>query len=282
MGLASTLFGSRSIAREARERVDRLELPFSKFGVDNYGISKRHLAQWLALLGVLYKQYFRVKAYGTEHIPRRGRAMLIGNHSGGIALDGAMVIASMFYELEPPRLGQAMVEKFMNRIPLASLWMNRVGQLTGLPEHALHMLEDERLLVVFPEGARGTAKLYWERSSLVHFGTGFMRLALQTKTPIIPFGFIGGGDAVPTVFNAVELGRMVGAPYLPITPYLLPLPLPVQLAVHYGEPMHFEGTGDEDDRAIEAKVDEVKGRIADLIEHGERVRAGFLALPGRP
>jgi 1-acyl-sn-glycerol-3-phosphate acyltransferase len=282
MGLVSTLFGSRSIAQEARERVERLELPFSRFGVDNYGISKKHLAWNYAMLGVFYKQYFRVKSYGTEHVPKRGRGMLIGNHSGGIAVDGAMVVASMFYDLEPPRLAQGMVEKFLNKVPMASLWMNRVGQLTGLPEHALHMLEDDRLLMVFPEGARGTAKLYWERSSLVHFGTGFMRLALQTKTPIIPFGFIGGGDAFPTVFNAVELGRALGAPYLPITPYLLPVPLPVQLAVHYGEPMRFDGTGNEDDRAIEAKVDQVKARIADLIEHGERVRAGFLTLPGRP
>ncbi len=282
MSLASTLFGSRSIARESRERVDRLELPFSRFGVDNYGISKKHLANWFTLLGVLYKQYFRVKAYGTEHVPRRGRAMLIGNHSGGIAIDGAMVIASMLFELEPPRLAQGMVEKFLNRVPLASLWMNRVGQLTGLPEHALHLLEDDRLLMVFPEGARGTAKLYWERSSLVHFGTGFMRLALQTKTPIIPFGFIGGGDAFPTVFNAVELGRMLGAPYVPISAYLVPIPLPVQLAVHYGEPMHFDGTGNEDDRAIETKVEQVKSRIADLIEHGERLRGGFLSLPGKP
>lgn len=280
MSLASALFGSRSVAREARERVGRLELPFSRFGVDNYGVSKKHLANWFTLLGVLYKQYFRVKAYGTEHIPPRGRAMLIGNHSGGIAIDGAMVIASMFFELDPPRLAQGMVEKFLNRVPLASLWMNRVGQLTGLPENALHLLDDDRLLMVFPEGARGTAKLYWERTSLVHFGTGFMRLALQTNTPIIPFGFIGGGDAFPTVFNSVELGRMVGAPYVPIG--LSPIPLPVQLAVHYGEPMIFEGTGNEDDKAIENKVEHVKARIADLIEHGERVRAGFLTLPGRP
>ena len=282
MSLASSLFGSHSVAREVRERVDRLELPFSRFGVDNYGISKKHLSYWFTLLGVLYKEYFRVKAYGTENIPKRGRAMLIGNHSGGIAIDGAMVIASCLFELDPPRLAQGMVEKFLNRVPMASLWFNRVGQLTGLPENASHLLEDDRLLMVFPEGARGTAKLYWERTSLVHFGTGFMRLALQTKTPIIPFGFIGGGDAFPTVANAVELGRMVGAPYVPISAYLLPVPLPVQLAVHYGEPMMFEGTGNEDDRAIEHKVDEVKARIADLIEHGERQRAGFLSLPGRP
>ena len=282
MGLATTLLGSRTIAQEARERVDRLELPFSRFGVDNYGISKKHVAFWLTFVGLMYKQYFRVKAYGTEHVPARGRAMLIGNHSGGIAIDGAMVVASMFYELEPPRLAQGMIEKFLNKVPMASLWFNRVGQLTGLPENARHMLEDERLLMVFPEGARGTAKLYWERSSLVHFGTGFMRLALETKTPIVPFGFIGGGDAFPTVFNAVELGKLMGAPYVPLTPYLLPVPLPVQLAVHYGEPMHFDGTGNEDDRAIESKVEQVKARIADLIEHGERVRAGFLTLPGRP
>lgn len=281
MSLASALLGPIAVGREVRDRVDRLELPFSRFGVDNYGISKKHLTYWFTLLGVLYKEYFRVKAYGTEHIPRRGRAMLVGNHSGGIAIDGAMVIASALFELEPPRLAQGMVEKFLNQIPLASLWMNRVGQLTGLPEHALHLLEDERLLMVFPEGARGTAKLYWERTSLVHFGTGFMRLALQTKTPIIPFGFIGGGDAFPTVFNAVELGRRLGAPYVPITAYLAPIPIPVQLAVHYGEPMRFEGTGNEDDATIEHKVEQVKARIADLIEYGERQRAGFLALPGR-
>ncbi len=281
MSLASTLLGPVSIGREVRDRVDRLELPFSRFGVDNYGISKKHLSFWFTLLGVLYKEYFRVKAYGTEHIPRRGRAMLIGNHSGGIAIDGAMVIASTFFELEPPRLAQGMVEKFLNRVPMASLWFNRVGQLTGLPENAHHLLEDDRLLMVFPEGARGTAKLYWERTSLVHFGTGFMRLALQTKTPIIPFGFIGGGDAFPTVFNAVELGRRFGAPYVPLTPYLAPIPLPVQLAVHYGEPMRFDGTGNEDDATIEHKVEQVKLRIAELIEHGERQRAGFLALPGR-
>ena len=280
MSLASALFGSHSVTRDVRERVDRLELPFSRFGVDNYGISKKHLRYWFTLLGVLYKEYFRVKAYGTENIPRRGRAMLVGNHSGGVAFDGAMVISSCFFELEPPRLAQGMVEKFLNQMPLASLWMNRVGQLTGLPEHALHMLEDDRLLMVFPEGARGTAKLYWERNSLVHFGTGFMRLALQTKTPIIPFGFIGGGDALPTVFNAVELGRMFGAPYVPVSAYVLPVPLPVQLAVHYGEPMRFEGTGNEDDATIEHKVNEVKHRIAELIEHGERQRAGFLSLPG--
>src|SRR5690606_31702790 len=112
---------------------------------------------------------------------------------GGFAVDAGMVIASMFFEMDPPRLAQGMVEKFLARSPFAGTLLSRCGQFPGLPEHAVKLLEDERLLMVFPEGARGTAKLYKERYSLVNFGTGFMRLAMQTKTPIVPFGFLGGG-----------------------------------------------------------------------------------------
>lgn len=265
-----------SLLSEIDDRIDRLEVPWSRYGVDPYGISKKHLKVFFAALGAMYKDYFRVKSYGIANVPKRGRAMLVGNHSGGVAIDGAMVIASMFFDMDPPRLAQGMVEKFLNRIPISALWSSRVGQFTGLPEHCIHFLNDDRLLMVFPEGARGTAKLYWERTSLVHFGSGFVRLAMQTKSPIIPFAFIGGGDAFPTVFNAKALGRLFGAPYVPITAYLLPVPLPVPLAVHYGEPIVVEGTGNEDDATIEHHVATVKARIAELLEHGERVRSGTL------
>ncbi len=147
--------------------------------------------------------------------------MLVGNHSGGVALDGAMCVAASFFELNPPRLAQGMAEKFLNVIPFASEWTARCGQLTGLPEHAERLLEDERLLMVFPEGAKGTAKLFKERYSLVDFGTGFMRLALKTKTPIIPLGFVGGADAIPTIANSYALGKLLRDPYIPITPWLL-------------------------------------------------------------
>src|SRR5262249_46537534 len=178
---------------------------------------------------------------------RRGRAMLVGNHSGGVALDGAMTIASMFLDMDPPRLAQGMVEKFIAKIPLASLMANRTGQFTGLPEHAVRLLEDDRLLMVFPEGARGTAKLYKERYSLVDFGTGFMRPALKPHPPIIPFAFLGGGDAVPTIATLYTLGKVMGAPSAPVTPYLVALPLPVSLEIVYGEPVLLSGTGNEDD-----------------------------------
>jgi 1-acyl-sn-glycerol-3-phosphate acyltransferase len=263
-----------ALREEAVERVHRLEIPFNPYGVDPYGISKKFLASGMTALGLFYRYYFKCEAIGVAHVPRKGRAMLVGNHSGGVAIDAAMVIASMFFEMEPPRLAQGMAEKFINRIPFASLWSSRTGQFTGLPEHAERLLQDERLLMVFPEGARGTAKLYKERYSLVRFGTGFMRLALKTKAPIIPFAFLGGGSAVPTVANAYSLGKLIGAPYVPVTPYGLAIPLPVKLEVEYGEPMLFTGTGQEEDETIAGYVDQVRTRIAQLIEAGRIRRRG--------
>jgi 1-acyl-sn-glycerol-3-phosphate acyltransferase len=165
-----------------------------------------------------------------------------------------------------------MAEKFLGRLPFSSFLTARAGHLTGLPEHATRLLEDERLLMVFPEGARGTAKLYGDRNTLVRFGSGFMRLALQTRTPVVPFAFLGGGEAIPTVVNLVRLGRRLGVPYLPVTPWLVPLPRPVPLEIYVGEPMSFPGAGNEEDEVVDAWVDQVKNRIAGMIDSGARRR----------
>jgi 1-acyl-sn-glycerol-3-phosphate acyltransferase len=262
------------VAEEVAERLQRLDIPFNRFGVDPFGISRKHLRVAFTFLGIFYRHYFRVRIHDLENVPARGRAMLVGNHSGGVALDAAMVMASLLLDMEPPRLAHSMVEKFLNKVPLMSQWTNRCGQFTGLPEHAVKLLEDDRLLLVFPEGARGTAKLYRERHSLVEFGSGFMRLALETRSPIVPFAFLGGGEAIPTVYNAVALGQAIGAPYIPVTPYLVAWPLPVRLDIVYGEPMHFEGDGSEDDEVIFSQVDEVKRVIAGLIDRGKLIRRG--------
>jgi 1-acyl-sn-glycerol-3-phosphate acyltransferase len=258
---------------EILERTRRLEIPWNRHGVDPYGARQVDVARMMTILGWLYRRYFTVEVLGLQHIPARGRAMVVGNHSGGWALDALMVLASIFHELDPPRLAHGMIEKFLTRLPIASMLSARSGQLTGLPEHALRLLQDERMLMVFPEGARGTAKLRKEQHSLVRFGTGFMRLAMQTRTPIVPVGFVGGGDAIPSVMNLYKLGRLLGVPYIPVTPYLIPLPLPVRLRLEYGEPMFFAGTGDEPDDVIAGYVGQVRDSIAGLIRRGVDARA---------
>lgn len=260
---------------EIAARVERIELPFNQYGIDPYGVDKRELSKLFTMLNFFAKKYFKVEAYGVENIPASGRAMLVGNHSGGIAIDGAMVIATCFLELNPPRLAQGMVDKFMARLPDAGQMASRVGQFTGLPEHAARLLEDERLLMVFPEGHRGTAKLAKDSDTLVRFGTGFVRLALQTRAPIVPLAFVGGGDAFPTVMN-LKIGKMFGVPYIPITRYLLPVPRRTTFQLLVGSPIRFEGSGGEDDDTIAGMVEAVRERIKSLIEQGRALREGQL------
>src|SRR5699024_3493770 len=96
-----------------------------------------------------------------------------------------------------PRLAHSMVDKFLANWPFANTILSRVGQFSGLPEQAERLLRDDRLLLVFPEGARGTGKLFKDRYQLERFGTGFMRLALKTGKPIVPFAFVGAEEAFP-------------------------------------------------------------------------------------
>lgn len=257
---------------EALERVELLDLPFNRYGLDPFGVSKDDLARMYTLLRVFYRSYFRVQCHGIEHVPDGGRAMLIANHSGGLPVDAGMVLAALFWDRRPPRHAHGMVEYFAQRWPFISPWFSRLGHLPGLPEHAVRLLEADRLVMAFPEGARGTAKLYKDRYTLVRFGTGFVRIALRTGAAIVPVAFIGGEEAVPTIWHWRSLARLIGAPYVPITPYILPIPRPVRCEIHCGEPMRFEGSGDEPDDVIQDCVDRVRDRIAGLIEEGRASR----------
>jgi 1-acyl-sn-glycerol-3-phosphate acyltransferase len=261
-----------SLGREVDARIARLQLSFNAHGFDAYGVSRASLAAGFRVVGWLYRHYFSVRCHGIEHVPTQGRVILVGNHSGGYAIDAGMAIAACFFELEPPRLAHGMADRFISRLPFISELASRTGQITGLPQHARQLLADERVLLVFPEGARGTSKLFWNRYSLGQFGTGFMRLALTTQSPIVPFAFLGGGEAVPTIANLELLGKLFGVPYVPLTPYLVPLPLPVQAELRFGAPLRFTGTGEESQGTIQEQVDVVKACIADLIARGLAAR----------
>jgi 1-acyl-sn-glycerol-3-phosphate acyltransferase len=270
-----------SPSEEIAARVARLDLSFNEHGFDRFGVSRDTIASGMRVMGWLYRHYFSVSCHGIENVPPRGRVILVGNHSGGYAIDAGMTIAACFFELEPPRLAHGMADRFINRLPFLSTLANRSGQITGLPQHARQLLADERVLLVFPEGARGTSKLFWNRYTLGPFGTGFMRLAKSTGTPVVPFAYLGGGEAVPTIANLPFLGKLFGVPYIPVTPYVLPLPLPVRSELRFGAPLSFSGTGDESQQLIAEEVDVVKQAIAGLIAEGRRSReGGRLALPG--
>ncbi|MBM4291697.1 MAG: acyltransferase family protein [Deltaproteobacteria bacterium] len=275
---------SRLTSEEVEARLDRLDVTFGPYGYDRLGLSRRHIGAFYSALEPLYRRYFRVAVSGLAHVPPAGRAMLIGNHSGGVPVDAAMVFCSLFFDHDPPRHAHGMVEKFAQNLPFLSSLFSRLGQLSGLPEHAAQILHDERLLLVFPEGVRGTGKLFKDRYQLTRFGTGFVRIALQNKSPVVPFAFVGGEEAMPVIYHAAPLARLLGVPYVPIPKHLVPIPKPVLCELLYGAPITLEGDGDEPEEVIALHVTRVREAIAALIAEGRarrEARVSALAAVGK-
>jgi 1-acyl-sn-glycerol-3-phosphate acyltransferase len=255
---------------EVADQIARLSITFNEYGVDRFGISRTALLRWYSALAPIYRRYLSVSVFGAEHLPTYSRGMVIGNHSGGIGADVSMLSMALLMN-DPPRLAHAMAEYFFNTKPYMGMMLNRVGHLTGLPQHARLLLEDERLVVAFPEGARGALKPYSKRYQLQRFGSGFMRLALVNRAPIIPFAFIGAEEAFP-ILARLDATSWLGMPPMPIAPQLVFWPLPVSCQIHFGPAMLFEGDGDEPEEVIYGYVDQVRSAIEGLIEEGLQMR----------
>ncbi len=256
-------------------RLARLPMNLSASGVDPFGLDPHWAKYALASVAFLHRHYFRTEVSGTENIPQ-GRVLLVANHSGQLPIDGALVGASLFMDLEPPRLMRAMVDRWTQTLPFVSQLFARVGQVVGVPENAQRLLENEEALLVFPEGMKGIAKPFRQRYRLVDFGHGFMRLAIETRSPIVPVSIIGGEEQYISVGNFESLAKGLGIPALPILPQLLlpfgALPLPTRYRITFGEPMRPEGDPDEDESVVDDKVALVRTRIETMIERGLRAR----------
>ena len=103
---------------------------------------------------------------------------------------------ALFLGGDPPRMVRGMGEYYLPTIPFFSVFMHRVGSVVGTPSNCAHLLGQEEAIMVFPEGERGFVKTYRQRYQLQRFGLGFMRLALETDTPIVPVGMIFRGGRV--------------------------------------------------------------------------------------
>jgi 1-acyl-sn-glycerol-3-phosphate acyltransferase len=267
----------RLVDDELRERHARLGLPMNAYGYDRWGASQDDQLRMMALLRYLHRSYFRVEATGLEHIAD-GRVLLVGNHSGQLAYDGMLIATTLFFDAEPPRLARAMIERFFIETPIVGRLMTRMGQLTGVQENAERLLTEEQAAVlVFPEGQRGGGRVWANRYRIMDFSQGFVRLARRTKTPVVPLAFIGGEEMCPSFSRAEPLAKLLGVPYVPIVPWGLPLPAPVKVHIHFGAPMRFEGTGDEEDDVILPDVRAVEHAVAELIARGLSERRGVFA-----
>jgi 1-acyl-sn-glycerol-3-phosphate acyltransferase len=225
------------------------------FEVDEYGfdveITERFL---LAALRPLKEKWFRVELRGVENIPSEGGALVVSNHSGTIPVDGLMTMASVHdatgRHLRP--LGADLVF----RMPFIGELARKSGATLACNEDAQRMLSGGELVGVWPEGFKGIGKPYADRYKLQRFGRGgFVSAAIRTGVPIVPCSVVGAEEIYPLVGNVPALARLLGIPYLPITPFfpwLGPLgmvPLPSKWLIEFGEPIrtdaYDEGAADD-------------------------------------
>jgi len=265
------------LQQEIDDRMARIPTRLNAYGYDAWGFHTETAKHAMAVTSLLYRHWFRVETHGIRNLPP-GRCLLIGNHAGQIALDAAMIGAACFFEAEPPRIIRGMGEYWLPTVPFVNEIMVRTGSVVGVRKNAIDMLEQGECVIAFPEGIRGMNKLIWERYQLQEFGHGFMRLALETDTPIIPIAVVGSEEQAPAIANVMPLARLVGIPAFPVTltwPWLGPLgmvPLPVKYRIYFGEPMRFTGNPSDEDDVIADKVDQVKARIAAMLADGLAAR----------
>lgn len=263
------------LGKDFDDRIRQISQGLGPAGVDPFGFDPEWGKYALGVTAFLHRVWFRTTVHGIQNVGD-GRVLIVANHSGQVPIDGAIIGASLFLDHDPPRIIRSMVEKWAQTLPFVSTFFTRCGQVVGVPENARRLLERGEAICVFPEGTRGISKPFSQRYQLTDFGLGFMRLALETDTPIVPVAVIGAEEQYISLANLTGLGKLVGAPSFPVIPQLLvpglQLPLPTKYHLYFGEPLRFQGDPDDDDAVIEEKVWVVKATIQSMINRGLKDR----------
>lgn len=215
---------------------------------DPFGYDPAFAARLRPLIELLYRRYWRIHTEGLEHIPATGAALLVGNHSGAIPLDAAMIGAAVDLEHPQHRVVRFLYDRFVAAMPMMGEFYNRMGSAVASFANARRLLEMGELVGIFPEGVEGVAKGIWRRYEIQPFHSGFVRLSLLLRVPIIPTAVVGAEETYPVIGKWERLGplkQLLNVPYVPVTP-LFPwlgalgmIPLPTKWHIRFGPPIRF-------------------------------------------
>jgi len=268
---------NRRIPEEVRERIEKIPVnDITDAGYDEFGFNPEYLKVAADASEFLYRKWFRTEAYGVSNIPEKGPALIIANHSGQIPIDGMMIAITCMMEMDTPRMPRAMVEKWFPTLPHVSILFARVGQVPGIMENAEKLLSNGELVMIFPEGIRGSGKTWDKRYQLQRFTVGFMELAIRFDAPIVPTAVIGGEEQAPSFYDVKQIAELIGFPYFPITPtfpWLGPLgliPLPSKYHIIFGEQLDYSSYKDDlpHPEKIKKHVEEVREKIQGMVDEG--------------
>jgi 1-acyl-sn-glycerol-3-phosphate acyltransferase len=235
----------------ARRRITG-DYPVDDFGFDS-DLTDHVL---LPMLRPLYEKYFRVEVRGIENVPSEGGALIVANHSGTVPLDSSMTQLALHDHHPAERHLRMLGADLVFTLPLIAPIARKGGATLACNEDAERLLGSGELVGVWPEGFKGIGKPFSERYKLQRFGRGgFVSAALRAGAPIVPCSIVGAEEIYPLIGNVPTLARLLGVPYVPITPtfpLLGPLgllPLPSKWIIEFGEPIATDslGAGSADD-----------------------------------
>ena len=246
--------------------------------VDDWGRSQRIFDLVEPLLDFYYRHWFRVEVEGIENVPDLGGALIVSNHSGALPPDAPMIMQAIRHEHPNPRPLYMLGEDWFKGYPGVGMLTNKIGLVGAHPANAQRLLRDEqKLVLVFPEGQKGSRKLYWQRYRLRRFGRGgFVRTAMRAGVPIVPTAVMGAEEAMPIFAHVPLLQRLTGLIYFPIN-HAFPqfglaaglMYLPAKFRIRFLEPIDLSGYGpdDADDIALVGRLSErIRLRIQEELD----------------
>ncbi len=226
------------------------------------------------LVDFLYHYWFRVSAEGVDGLPDDSGALLVSNHSGALPPDATMIAKAIKEEHPRPRPLHITVEHFFKGYPGFAMLLPKIGAVPAHPANVHRLLYDEReLVLVFPEGRKGTEKLYKDRYRLRRFGRGgFVAAAMRAEVPIVPVCVVGAEEAQPIFAHLRLLQKLTGLIYVPVTPtfpHLGPAGmlgyLPAKFTIRFLDPIPTDqwGPAPWEDAGL---VQTVSEKVRDLIQ----------------
>ncbi|MDX6231918.1 MAG: hypothetical protein QOH68_886 [Nocardioidaceae bacterium] len=239
------------------------------YEVDEFGFDPQITEVLVAAIEPLAEKWFRLEVRGVENIPTDGGALLVANHSGTVPIDG--LITGYAVKKYSGRNLRPLGADLVFSLPFVGQIARKVGATLACTEDAERLLTTGELAGVWPEGFKGIGKPFAERYKLQRFGRGgFVSSAMRAQVPIVPVSIVGAEEIYPLVGNVPSLARLLGLPYLPITPFfplLGPLgmiPLPSKWIIEFGEPIRtdaYEPESADDPMLLFNVTDQVRETI---------------------
>ncbi len=191
------------------------------FFFDKKKPKKREHQQLQRFMLDIVRQYFRLEVEGLDNIPRKGSALIVPNHSGVTALDAVMIGNEIFRERK--RIMRILAHPLWFIGPNLRILARRIGLEEADKDKGVHLLKKGNLVLIFPEGAEGNFKPTAERYHLREFKRGFVRMAIATKSPIIPTVVIGAEETNINL-SSISVSKYLKGTVIPIPLNVIPLP----------------------------------------------------------